>query len=666
MHIRRLQQELTSLKRKVIWPAVQDPSKESNDQVDENDKDETVGNEEKIDPNQQVEQSPWEEKRQVSEMQLCIKSVEVEEGKEEVAEQVIEEEEHQHENIQEEVLAMEEKVKHTQQSEYKVPSMIPIGTVSSVFRLCVGTPRQGLLAPHARGRIRLNCAYLNPRDAVHGLEGYSHIWIVFVFHLNSNQHVRDKAINGYKAEEASIGSDNISIENGKRKKKRETGGVRLFPSKIAPPALGGKKVGLFSTRTPHRFNPIGFTLCKLDRIEVVKSTNHVDLHVSGIDLVDGTPVLDIKPYCNEYDTVSGPISVPSWVETGLGQRRNVTFTMEAKDQLEQLADRKAFEFYKTASEASMCIQEVLGVDVRSAWQTKKARRGASHAERALMSPKNLTVDTLAEDSTLEAKDSTLAAEDLTIVIKENEQDISMESDSAQVKLDPQCKEKIVTSKFDFKNFQAESTCTQQIDNMLIHFQVSEAQLESSDTEYNAAAGSGCNDSVKVTLIEEFKREEAQVDEDELRDSFSERDFGFPGFIKRTRSDPTLNESFADSDAPKKEGYINVDDSGIYKVVTENGETVISDDIVLRHVNKELLAEDKRRNPLRSDVLDAAVSQRKMLKSVRRLSGTSGGLDDPDARGTNLSTGPTDFKSVKTYWAEATQRNTPKTESSSGR
>ena len=113
-----------------------------------------------------------------------------------------------------------------------IVSAKPIGVVRSVYRLCVGTPRQGLLSPQSRGRIELTVE--NASDMVDGLEGFSHIWILFVFHLNTVP------------------------KNHKSP-----------PTKIAPPALGGHKVGVLATRSPHRYNPMGMTLCKLDSISIV-------------------------------------------------------------------------------------------------------------------------------------------------------------------------------------------------------------------------------------------------------------------------------------------------------------------------------------------------------------------------------------------------------------
>ena len=67
---------------------------------------------------------------------------------------------------------------------------------------------------------------------------------------------------------------------------------RGITAKVRPPQLGGRKVGRLSTRTPHRPNPIGLSVAEVESVDVRRRT----LHLRGIDLVDGTPVLDVKPY----------------------------------------------------------------------------------------------------------------------------------------------------------------------------------------------------------------------------------------------------------------------------------------------------------------------------------------------------------------------------------
>ena len=227
----------------------------------------------------------------------------------------------------------------------------------------------------------------------------------------------------------SLGDDDNKNDNNNKNNHTDSHNNRhrQFNAKIAPPALGGKKVGIFATRTPHRPNPIGFTLVKVDSI-VRPSKSRKDkgkgksysINISGLDLVDGTPVLDIKPYVPHYDSVGYPaqgkesgvetnamaneVRVPDWVSEGLTKRKNVIFSSQAKADLESIAmldstdgngtsTRGGLQFYGVSSGRDatpeealaairFCIVEVLSVDVRSEWQTKKARKGRYRAERA--------------------------------------------------------------------------------------------------------------------------------------------------------------------------------------------------------------------------------------------------------------------------------------------
>lgn len=128
-----------------------------------------------------------------------------------------------------------------------------VATFRSPFATCFGTPRQGLACPATRGRIDLS-PDLAPSH-LQGLECFSYVWVMFVFDRSST----DFASSGL----------------------------------VRPPRLSTKshqKTGVFATRAPHRPNNIGFTVMKLDCV-VGRS-----VYVSGVDVVDGTAVLDIKPY----------------------------------------------------------------------------------------------------------------------------------------------------------------------------------------------------------------------------------------------------------------------------------------------------------------------------------------------------------------------------------
>ena len=119
-----------------------------------------------------------------------------------------------------------------------------------------GVPRQSGLVPELGGTIVLEPPYRNS-DALRGLEGFSHLWLIFQFH---------------RAERAE------------------------WSPTVRPPRLGGnRRMGVFATRSPFRPNAIGLSCVKLEEVRLDEKLGPV-LYVSGADLVDGTPILDIKPY----------------------------------------------------------------------------------------------------------------------------------------------------------------------------------------------------------------------------------------------------------------------------------------------------------------------------------------------------------------------------------
>ncbi|XP_051561009.1 tRNA (adenine(37)-N6)-methyltransferase [Myxocyprinus asiaticus] len=135
---------------------------------------------------------------------------------------------------------------------------LPIGYISSCFAVKNGTPRQPTICSSSRASLKIEpSVFNNPEHSLIGLEQYSHIWIIFLFHKN---------------------------------------GQMSYKAKVKPPRLNGQKVGVYSTRSPHRPNALGLTLAKLERI------TGDTLHLSGVDIIAGTPVLDIKPYIPDYDS----------------------------------------------------------------------------------------------------------------------------------------------------------------------------------------------------------------------------------------------------------------------------------------------------------------------------------------------------------------------------
>ncbi|WGL17906.1 tRNA (N6-threonylcarbamoyladenosine(37)-N6)-methyltransferase TrmO [Microbulbifer bruguierae] len=139
-------------------------------------------------------------------------------------------------------------------------TIVPIATTHSCFTEKFGIPRQPLLADASRAAIELLTPYNDP-ETIAGLEQHSHLWLTFQFHQVAGQ----------------------------------------WSPKVRPPRLGGnKKLGVFATRSPFRPNNIGLSVVRL--IEV-RSSPRVELIVAGADLLDGTPILDIKPYIPYADSV---------------------------------------------------------------------------------------------------------------------------------------------------------------------------------------------------------------------------------------------------------------------------------------------------------------------------------------------------------------------------
>mmetsp|Transcript_18360 Transcript_18360/g.57368 ORF Transcript_18360/g.57368 Transcript_18360/m.57368 type:complete len:213 (+) Transcript_18360:213-851(+) len=142
----------------------------------------------------------------------------------------------------------------------------PIGTVSTPFVKRSGTPRQGAVCPAARGIVKFdaNSHACVASAALDGLEEYSHCWLVFEFHANTDAAFR--------------------------------------AAKVAPPRGYGAKVGWLATRAPHRAIPLGLSLVRIDGVDAAK----LEVRVSALDLCDGTPVWDLKPYV-PWDAPAAPI-----------------------------------------------------------------------------------------------------------------------------------------------------------------------------------------------------------------------------------------------------------------------------------------------------------------------------------------------------------------------
>ena len=149
----------------------------------------------------------------------------------------------------------------------------PIAYIRTEFPEKFGIPRQSGLADNLRARIIFEPEYRN-QDAVRGLEGFSHIWLIWEFSANKRS---------------------------------------CWQPTVRPPRLGGNEhMGVFATRSPYRPNPLGLSCVSLERIDMDDREGPV-IHVRGADLMDGTPIYDIKPYIKYAD--SRPHAVCGYVDT---------------------------------------------------------------------------------------------------------------------------------------------------------------------------------------------------------------------------------------------------------------------------------------------------------------------------------------------------------------
>ncbi|KAJ3071289.1 hypothetical protein HDU98_005566 [Podochytrium sp. JEL0797] len=191
----------------------------------------------------------------------------------------------------------------------KLPSLdCPIvGTISSPYSTRNGTPRQPSLVPSSLARLTL-LPHI-PTSTLSHLASFSHAWLLFHFHQNTNTHKSN------------------------------------FKGTIKPPRLNGQSVGVFSTRTPHRPSPIGLSLARILEVNVEKGY----IIFQGLDLIDETPIVDIKPYVafsdapasllrDDFDSIKDHYA-PSWVtkEVADGNEplsiRSVSFTPLATESL---------------------------------------------------------------------------------------------------------------------------------------------------------------------------------------------------------------------------------------------------------------------------------------------------------------------------------------------
>ncbi|MFA7256012.1 MAG: tRNA (N6-threonylcarbamoyladenosine(37)-N6)-methyltransferase TrmO [Kiritimatiellales bacterium] len=192
----------------------------------------------------------------------------------------------------------------------------PIGILHSCFKEKFGIPRQPGLIKSATASLELLPPY-NVEEALRGIEAFSHLWILFAFHESI---------------------------------------CETFQPTVRPPRLGGNtRVGVFATRSPFRPNPIGLSVVEL------KGVRGTTLELAGGDFLDGTPVLDIKPYIPYADSI--PTAHGAFADKAPEPENTVTFAPQA-----------AVIFQTLEKHKQQLILDVLSYNPRPAYQTNDPER----------------------------------------------------------------------------------------------------------------------------------------------------------------------------------------------------------------------------------------------------------------------------------------------------
>ncbi len=183
--------------------------------------------------------------------------------------------------------------------------MNPIAHIETPFKTKFGVPRQAGLADY-NALVVFEPDYRIP-EAVRGIEEFDYLWLIWQFHLNNKETNNSSLITNHSSLNSSLITHHSSLNtslithhsslNSSLNTSLTTHHSSFKPT-VRPPRLGGnKRVGVFATRSPFRPNPIGLSCVRLLRVEPGPV-----LVVQGADLVDGTPILDIKPYLPYADS----------------------------------------------------------------------------------------------------------------------------------------------------------------------------------------------------------------------------------------------------------------------------------------------------------------------------------------------------------------------------
>ena len=222
----------------------------------------------------------------------------------------------------------------------------PIGYIKSPFAEKFAVPRQSVLIHNGIFKVIFYPPYDNEQAFV-GLEEFSHIYLVFLFHLNKNLNTVTNLLENSKR---------VSVQLEEKSSLSHSPINKNFTPMVRPPRLGGNKFkGVFATRSPNRPNNIGLSCVKL--LEIKNNNGKISLIIEGADLVNNTPIIDIKPYIGFVDSIKDARSGYATVEP---PKIDVLFSDEVLEQLSNISIENFKEF----------ISEVLSQDPRPAYKQK--------------------------------------------------------------------------------------------------------------------------------------------------------------------------------------------------------------------------------------------------------------------------------------------------------
>lgn len=212
--------------------------------------------------------------------------------------------------------------RHNAKDATEALTLTPIAITRSCFADKFGVPRQPGLTRHAHADLLIQPPF-DREDAFRGLESASHLWLTFQFH----QAVRAE-----------------------------------WRPVVRPPRLGGnRKIGVFASRSPFRPNSLGLSAVR--NRGLVRKQGKLVLQISDHDLIEGTPILDIKPYLPFADTISG--AHLGWAEEAPVERLPVVFLPEAQQQLGELCAENSLQKYP---DFAALIEDVVSYDPRPSFR----------------------------------------------------------------------------------------------------------------------------------------------------------------------------------------------------------------------------------------------------------------------------------------------------------